>query len=771
MNYNQLGLGLETLGELLDFRINGYLPLENNVSQPWNTTFNTFLGNSMLISQKYQFALKGADAELGFHFGKWSAFDFYAALGPYYYTGYLDPNVWGGKARIAAKYKDILTFEISDSYDGTFHNKFQGQISLNLPFGPKSKVKKNKNPCKLSNVLTSRMVQPVGRQEIIVADTKNKISTAIDPTTGLPYTFIFVNNTSHSNGTFDSPYHTLAQAEVNSGPNDIIYVFPGDGKTTGMNEGIILQASQKFWGSGLSHSLQTTQGNIAIPAQSSSSPTITNPLGDVVTLATNNEVSGFTIPFANNYAIVGIDPQNIAISSCTIEYSQADQIHLEYASSTGDIALTNLTLTGGIISQIAITSTTTDPMTLAIDSCTFERSNVFPVDLSSSNDLSISVTNNQFLNNNNGLALTLNGASTLAISNNTFQGQISESEVPIAIAPGASPFSATIENNLFNNNYCGSISIVYGGNASSEITFINNTFTKNQTGGSFGSTKSNIVLDPNNNTISNCTLNLIGNSFSDNTSCSLITLDNGTFTNFQTTASGNTMTNNGDTALNFASTCPNFTLNATNNTISGLSDNGISTTGNTPFQTANITISNNTITNITGSSSSAINISQGGSTFNFTAEDNTINQCDISGIVFYSNNLFTNMTVNITGNSISNCTNNGSYNAASGISLDTFVNLSATIANNTFSIDAIAPVAIGYNTSPPPNPTVCLTLTGNTTDIDLSNTSYLIYNPGPGSFKLSPCNVSSVNTGTVDTTSSPNPITFVQSCPDGTPCP
>lgn len=84
---NQIGVGLETLGELFDFRINGYFPVGTKISDPYHTAFKTFSGHHMILSQKYQSAMKGADAEFGFHFGKTESFDFYAAAGPYYFIG------------------------------------------------------------------------------------------------------------------------------------------------------------------------------------------------------------------------------------------------------------------------------------------------------------------------------------------------------------------------------------------------------------------------------------------------------------------------------------------------------------------------------------------------------------------------------------------------------------------------------------------------------------------------------------------------------------
>ena len=155
---NQIGAGLETLGELFDFRINGYLPVGTKTCNPYDAIFGTFSGNHMLVSQMYQSAMKGTDGEFGFHFGQSAFFDFYAAAGPYYFIGEAAPATWGGKARISGIFKDILTLEISDSYDRTFHNKFQGQISLTFSFGPKSKFKQQESSCQVANTLNDRML-------------------------------------------------------------------------------------------------------------------------------------------------------------------------------------------------------------------------------------------------------------------------------------------------------------------------------------------------------------------------------------------------------------------------------------------------------------------------------------------------------------------------------------------------------------------------------------------------------------------------------------
>ena len=723
-NSNQLGAGLETLGELFDFRINGYLPLGAKISSPYDPIFGTFSDHYMLVSQKIQSAMKGANAEFGFHFGKSKSFDFYAAAGSYYFIGEKSPATWGGKARIAGIFKDILTLEISDSYDRTFHNKFQGQISLSFSFGPKSKLKKQGRACKVANTLNDRMLQPVDRQEIIVINNTRKNSVAIDPATGLPYFFVFVDNTSSSEGTYESPYPTLIQAQDNSSPNDILYVFPGDGTTTGMDSGIALQASQKFWGSGTSHPIQTSVGTISIPAQSNSSPTITNTNihteGNAITLATNNAISGFTITSAITDAIFGADPQNLEISSCTIENTTR-----------------------------------------------------FAIETSFSGDASISITNNQFLNNTNGVILALDGTSTVVCSDNTFQGQTSMSSFPLQISADSNIFAAYIENNIFTYNTTGSIIVNLTNVINADLIVSNNTITNNGTGALGINSGSSFTIIPT-GTTDHCSIVLNGNTFSDNTLTpdyppnSLYLNSSGAFTALEITASTNTMSNNGGSALVLATPVDTLTLLATDNTITGCKGHGIAiNAAMSTTTTGTITINNNTITEIGEMEiaiSNAIAIAQAFSNLDLTILNNQIDRCIGSGILCFSTE-FTNMTANITDNKISNCQNEGAGNAASGISLDTYVNLTATVANNTLSDNLSPGVAVGFYTSGDPN--VCLTLTGNNSNV---NPSYSLTNPETGAFNLSPCDarIPPVNTGSFTIVGT---ISRVQSCPEGTVCP
>jgi hypothetical protein len=704
---NQIGVGLETLGKLLDFRINGYLPVGAKISSPYDSTFGAFSGNRLLVSQKYQSAMKGSDVEVGVHFGKTKSFDFYAAAGPYYFIGKVDPTTWGGKARISGTFKDILTLEISDSYDKTFHNKFQGQISLGYSFGLKSKVRKQGSACNVAYTLTDRMLQPVGRQEIIVIDKKRKNSVAIDLATGLPYFFVFVDNTSNSEGTYESPYHSFAQAQENSSPNDVIYVFPGDGTTTGMDSGIALQANQKLWGSGVSHLIQTSSGTIVIPAKSSSSPTLTNTNidteGNAITLSTNNAISGFNMIAAINNAIYGADVQSLEISSCKIE------------------------------------NTTT-----------------YAIEALFSADATISVTNNQFLDNTNGIFLTLDGTSRVVCLSNTFEGQTSISSVPIEISSDTNRMSVQIENNIFNDNTAGSIRFSFNNVVDADISVLNNKMTNNGTGSQSSLGSSFVIISSGTN--DSCSIALEGNTFSGNTSNAFYLHTSGAFTTLEITASTNTMSGNGGSGLVLATPVNALTLVATDNTITDCNDNAIAVIASGITPNGSITINNNTITDV-GNVSNGIAINQDFSTLNLTLLNNEINGCEGTGIISYAPSGIAFLTLNVSGNTISNCQNLSS-NAAPGLDVEQYTNLTGSVTNNTLSGNTGTAVVIGSTLSAT---TTCLTLTGNN-----STTDYLLTNPIDGVFNLSPCEVDSVNVGTINTTGVINPV---QSCPDAIACP
>lgn len=136
----------------------------------------------------------------------------------------------------------------------------------------------------------------------VPGDVSGNETRAINPTTLTPYVFWFVNNTSvnSGDGTFESPFNNLTDAQNSSQPNDIIYVFAGDGTDTRMNAGISLQQGQQLLGSGVRQKVKTTEGLVCIHKLSIGIPVISNTLNTTNLNAVfmdqgDNTVSGFTL--------------------------------------------------------------------------------------------------------------------------------------------------------------------------------------------------------------------------------------------------------------------------------------------------------------------------------------------------------------------------------------------------------------------------------------------------------------------------------------------
>ncbi len=291
--YNQFSLGVESLGEILDFRINGYLPVGDTSSSMYHTKFSHFVNHSMILSSKKEFAMRGLNAEVGAHIKRFKNVVFYGAAGPYFFSNF-GKQAWGGETRLVAGIYDYVNIQVNGSYDTVFKGIVQGQIGLSIPLGPK---KQSTDSCGQEFIVKQRARERVDRNEIIILDKKTNESVAINPLTGQPYFFWFVDNTSSSLGTFESPFPTLLAAQNNAAPHDIIYVYPGDGTNTGMNVGVVLQDYQRLLGTGIAHQFRTTLGEVDVPILAPGLPTITStPTSrNVTTMANNNEVSGFNI--------------------------------------------------------------------------------------------------------------------------------------------------------------------------------------------------------------------------------------------------------------------------------------------------------------------------------------------------------------------------------------------------------------------------------------------------------------------------------------------
>lgn len=554
-HYNQIGVGVEYLNPTWEFRANGYIPVGSKMTHPFDLKFDHFSGNNFFLSGKREFAMSGADAEIGWHFRQWENVDLYAGVGPYYFTGPIGKSAIGGQARLAARITPYVKIEVGDSYDQVFHNRFQAQLTLSMPFGPRFKPDSSKCcSCMSQNKLQEWVHDSPKRAEIIVLDTQRETSIAVDPATGLPFFLIFINNTSSSNGTFESPYSSFATAVSN--PGDTIYVFPGDGTTTGMNAGIVLKDNQRFLGSGVSHEFQTSLGAVTIPAQSTALPLITSPAA-VVTLALNNEVSGFAFSGGGTVLIPAVlgsfsgVASSVNINRNQFLFTAGNSIGLSQASSQVNIAISDnffqfpfgkgieitptgtSNITANILGNL-FTNTAGNPIHILADGSATVTSNIdrntlylhvtgnpFGVLIETAMDAiqTSQITNNAILSNlsNVSIGIVLN-AQTSSTLNSQIRAQISGNithgcpGILISNAVlAAGSIEATIQKNafeFFSSTATPAIRLVPDGPGAITATIANNGFFNAATIVTYG-----IHLSLSANSIGQTTLNIVNNQF------------------------------------------------------------------------------------------------------------------------------------------------------------------------------------------------------------------------------------------------------------------
>lgn len=114
-------------------------------------------------------------------------------------------------------------------------------------------------------------------------------------------------------GRSHSPFATLAEAESDSGPGDIIYVASGDGTSDGYDAGISLEDGQQLIGSGV----ELVVNGVTLRS-AGDNPVITNTDGVGVELDASNTVAGLTIDQPTNDGISGPAVTSLVLDRVTI---------------------------------------------------------------------------------------------------------------------------------------------------------------------------------------------------------------------------------------------------------------------------------------------------------------------------------------------------------------------------------------------------------------------------------------------------------------------
>ncbi|MEX0962034.1 MAG: inverse autotransporter beta domain-containing protein [Simkaniaceae bacterium] len=303
-NAHQLGIGFEGLSPYVDFRLNGYIPI-GQTSRIGPAMPGPMEGRTAIITQKVSAALPDIQAEIGTPIpGPFEKVNLYFAIGPYYLLKRQVQcktfgDAFGVQGRLTAQVFDGIKLGLISTYDKEFHGTIQGYLSFSFPLGPSNLrtegrrfKKRYQKGCVQKAKKMRRLVQNVERHDIIPIAQDKCHYFPVNPNTGDPWQLIFVNNTSlfSGNGSFSTPYNSLALAEANSGVNDVIYMLNNNGYLVGANSGFSLKNGQRLHGSG--HDLFINY-QLVLPAVTPGLlPSISSENGAALTLANNNIVTG-----------------------------------------------------------------------------------------------------------------------------------------------------------------------------------------------------------------------------------------------------------------------------------------------------------------------------------------------------------------------------------------------------------------------------------------------------------------------------------------------
>ncbi|MBI4826884.1 MAG: hypothetical protein HY807_10780 [Nitrospirae bacterium] len=350
--YEQIGLGLEAMSDIVDLRANIYYPY-GTTKERLNSIDKYEFGNTgLLVHEGYEEAMSGADAEVGVLVPVISdTVETRVFGGGYWYDSSMVDSVKGWKVRAEIRPMQILNINIEVKDDDIRSATFIGGY-LDLPFSFGDMLA-GENPFKGASKLTGfgtgtrslkeRMTDKVVRDRHIVAvaqpdeDTKRVLDE-----NGEPIEMIYVNsdNDAAGNGTYANPYQDIADA-----PGDVryldgawVYVFCDDNEAgcTQNDVSIELMDNMVLWGQGYRHAVYGIGGGVHPILDGIGSG------GPVVTLADNNEVMGLTLQNGTK-GILGYDIQNTNIHHNNIINNNGDDSGIHIENEFNDVSGMHLT--------------------------------------------------------------------------------------------------------------------------------------------------------------------------------------------------------------------------------------------------------------------------------------------------------------------------------------------------------------------------------------------------------------------------------------------
>lgn len=540
--FNQVTAGLEWLGDRVDVRLNGYLPLNDSntftQANP-NASAPGFAGNGIVVNTDQtvvEESLPGLDLEFGLRvpFMDSRTDSTRAYVGGYHFEGDRSADVSGWRARFVSDVTSDIQVGARFQRDGARGSQGFLEATVRFPLNQKKSYRTHGLRARLDES-PERDIDIVSN-EAFTDDGNNKA--LLNAATGAVQAVIHVDNTAAGggDGSAETPFNTLAAAEGAAGTDDLIYVHRGDGTTAGQAGGITLNdTGQMLIGAGSALTFNgdrfaTSNGNAIaattiIPADPLGAPVITNGGGNGVDVAADRILlSGFTVDGSadrgvsvyNNSAttwdsvtIENVTSQNNASYGIRVQADGAGSAITEavlannFADTNGNAGFLAYANNGGLLTQARFTNNTAKSNTnygfwaYATGGGTLTQvdytgntaqnntSNGYVVRADAGSAVTKAVFTNNLADTNgsSGYGSYVNGGGTLGTieySGNTAKNNTDRGFYLRTSDVGSVTSSLTLTGNLADANQYGYYVYASGGGVLSQADFTNNT-AKNQT--------------------------------------------------------------------------------------------------------------------------------------------------------------------------------------------------------------------------------------------------------------------------------------------------
>lgn len=481
--YNQAGIGVESLGEFVDFRANGYTPAVNDTYQQGDVFFS---GNGLILPSTA--ALSGVDAEAGLNLP--GVYQVATSLfgGGYFYDSSYTIAAAGWRVRAEAAWRDNVVVGVSFQDDELFGQTVNGVVELRYTVLHQTSLARrsmrhkfrDRNGVGDGTTIQHRLADPVyRRQNIVTKDDSVRLTRA----GGAALDFLHVVPGGTGTGTIEDPYGTIAAAMADPlAPTAVIYT-PYGGTFT---ENVTMTPGSTLFSNGPAQSVTTASGVTQLPFSGASTLTsLPSTIVGNVTLANNTELNGFNI----QGGVTGTNVLGVSLANNRISSSPGDAIHL----TSSIVGMNNLLITNPSQRGIRL-----DDSTVNLSSVTIENSGNTALEVNTSaiggivSASGLQITNT--VGSIQGIDVNVNGAGNLLFGLSAIPGatpaansiNVQQDAINVSTSPGSTGNAVILLNTTTVSSTTGS-GIVVDGSAGAGTVWVSgfaaNSVTNAATGG------------------------------------------------------------------------------------------------------------------------------------------------------------------------------------------------------------------------------------------------------------------------------------------------